>query len=64
MLSEGRIPLQQAEHDAIDKLIAKHKGAPVSFTRQDPGDLGPVVVYIGGDVYIVQADGKTKKKAS
>ena len=63
MLSEGRIPLEQAENDAVDKLIAKHSGAPASFTRRDKDNSGPLLVYIGGDVYVVAANGKTKKQA-
>ncbi len=64
MLGEGRIPLQQEEHDAVDKLIAKHPDDPVSFSRRDPGETGPLVVGVGEDTYIVQADGKTRKQAN
>ncbi len=64
MLHEGRIPLEDAEHAAVDKLIAKNPDTPVSFSRRDPGETGPLVVGVGDDTYIVQADGKTRKKAS
>ncbi len=36
MLHEGRIPLAEAEHAAVDKLIEKHPDASVSFSRRDP----------------------------
>ncbi len=63
MLGEGRIPAEQAEHEAIDKLIAKHPDTSVSFSRRDPNEQGPLVVGVGDDTYIVQADGKTRKQA-
>ncbi len=64
MLHEGRIPLAEAEHAAVDKLIEKHPDASVSFSRRDPNESGPLVVGVGDDTYIVQADGKTRKQAS
>ncbi len=63
MLHEGRIPAEQAEHDAIDKLRATHPDAAISFSRRDPGETGPLVVDVDDDIYIVQADGKTRKQA-
>ncbi len=62
MLGEGRIPAEQAEHDAIDKLIADNPAAQVSFSRRDPGETGPLIVDIGGDEYEVSADGTTVKQ--
>ena len=64
MLQEGRLPLLAAEHDAVDKLIAKHPDAAVSFSRRDPGETGPLVVSVDEATYTVAADGKTRKKAN
>ncbi len=64
MLHEGRIPLGDAEHAAVDKLIEKNPDTLVSFSRRDVGESGPLVVGVGDDTYIIQADGKTRKQAS
>ncbi len=63
MLHEGRIPLEQAEHEAVDKLIEKHPGAAVSMTRRDADNTGPLLVHVDDVTYVVQADGKTRKRA-
>lgn len=49
-LLPGRIPLNKAEHAAVDKLAAKseHADAQISLTRRDPGNTGPVVVHVDG----------------
>jgi len=64
VLSEGRIELAQPEHAAVDRLIAKNLDAAVSFVRRDPGETGPLLVYVDDDTYTVAADGKTRKQAS
>jgi hypothetical protein len=61
-LREGRIPLEQAEHDAVDKLIANNADAAVSFTRRDPGDTGPLLVHVNDDTYVVSKNGAAKKQ--
>ncbi len=63
MLGEGRIPAEQAEHEAVDKLIAKHPGAAVSLTRRDPDNSGALLVHVDDDTYTVAEDGKTRKVA-
>ncbi len=62
MLHEGRIPAEQAEHDAIDKLIADNPDASVSFSRRDPDETGPLIVDVDDDRYEVSADGTTVKQ--
>ncbi len=57
MLHEGRMPLNDAEHKAIDKLGS----AVVSFTRTQPGETGPLHVTVGDEVYEVAEDGTTVK---
>lgn len=62
MLREGRIPLLAAEHDAVDRLIAKNPGVPLSLTRRDPGESGPLLVHVGDATYLVDATGKARKQ--
>ena len=62
MLSEGRLPLNEAEHAAVAKLTAKNPDAPVSLTRRDPGESGPLLVHVGDSTHIVSEDGKTQKQ--
>ncbi len=62
MLSEGRMPLNEAEDAAIDALIEEHGGEAVrSFTRTEPGETGPLHVTVDDDVYEVAEDGATVK---
>ncbi len=61
MLQEGRIPLNDAENEAIDKLKEAHPGEMRSFTRTEAGETGPIHVTVGDDVYEVKDDGKTRK---
>ena len=58
MLTEGRIPLTDAEHGAVDDLIAMNPGLAVSLTRRDPGESGPLLVYVGDSAYSVDAEGR------
>lgn len=55
MLREGRIPLNEHEGAAIDKLVEQH--GDLSFTRRDPGETGPLLVHIGDDIYEVDENG-------
>ncbi len=64
MLSDGRMPLSDAESASVDKLISDHAdGGKVHLTRRDPGETGPLLVHIGDDIYTVKEDGKTRKQA-
>jgi hypothetical protein len=63
VLNEGRIEAQQAEHDAVDKLIADNPGASVSLTRRDPENQGPLLVHVNDDTYVVAEDGSAEKQA-
>jgi hypothetical protein len=58
MLTPGRIPLNQKEHNTVEKLLA---GGTGGLTRRDPGNTGPVVVHTPDAVYEVAANGRTKK---
>jgi hypothetical protein len=61
MLSEGRLPLSEAEHAAVDKLIANNPDETVSMTRSEPGETGPLLVHVGDKTWKVATDGKRKK---
>lgn len=61
MLSEGRLPLSEAEHAAVDKLAAEHPDDVVSLTRRDPGESGPLLVQAGAKTWEIASDGKRKK---
>lgn len=62
MLSDGRLPLTEAEHQAVNKLIDENEGQPVSLTRRDPGESGPLLVHVGDDSYLVGEDGHRRKQ--
>ncbi len=51
MLLPERLPLTDAENDAVDKLIEANPGVPVSMTRRDPGETGPLLVHVGADTH-------------
>ncbi len=61
MLQEGRLPLNDAEHAAVDKLRGENEDAEISATRKDPGETGPLLVHVDDDTYEVADDGKRKK---
>jgi hypothetical protein len=58
-LHEGRIPLSDAETEAVDALLTRHSGA-ASLTRRDPGETGPVLVHIGETSWQVDEEGRVE----
>lgn len=62
LLREGRPPLTPAEHDAVETLIVRHPDEPVSLTRRDPGETGPLLVHVGAATYIVDGAGRVRKQ--
>jgi len=56
LISEGCIPLTEAESEAIDKLLDLHIVA-ATLTRRDPGESGPVLVHLGDATFVVDEDG-------
>jgi len=62
LLKAGRIPLHPAEHEAVEKLIAKNPDEAVSVTRRDPGNTGPLLVHVGESTYLVGEDGRPRKQ--
>jgi len=61
MLDSGRIPLNEAEDAAVEKLIAEHEGKPVSLTRRDPGESGPLLVHVDDESWVISEDGHRRK---
>lgn len=61
MLVPGRIPMNDAENAAVEKLQSEHPDEPVSLTRRDPGESGPLLVHVGAMMWEVADDGKRKK---
>ena len=56
MLRAGRIELTPTEHDAVDKLVAENPGVPVSFTRRDVDNTGPLLVHVGDRTHTISVD--------
>jgi hypothetical protein len=61
MIEAGRIGLNDAEAAAIEKLQGENPDAPISLTRSEPGETGPLLVHVGEDSYQIAEDGKRKK---
>lgn len=62
MLRSGRIPHNDAEGAAINKLLARRQDENATLTRRDPGETGPIVVTIGDDIWHVHETGRTVKQ--
>lgn len=62
MLHEGRLPVNPAEHDAVETLIAKNPDDSVSLTRRDPGETGPLLAHVGDATYLVDDNGRARKQ--
>lgn len=61
MLRHGRLKANTAEHAAIDDLIRSSHGLPVSVTRRDPGEKGPLLAHVGDKTYVISKTGKVKE---
>jgi hypothetical protein len=61
MLVPGRTPMTEQEEAAVDKLMAEQEGEPISLTRRDPGETGPLLVHAGDSTWEISEDGKRKK---
>ncbi len=55
MIEPGRIPMSDEENAQVDDLLALVDDTPVSMTRRDPGEAGPIVVQAGERSFLVQA---------
>ena len=62
-LESGTITLNEAESATVARLRTAHPDQPISFTRRDPGEPGPVLVHVGEMTWEVSGDGKRKKVA-
>lgn len=61
MIENRRIPLNPAENEAVDKLLAEHPGKTAAFTRRDPGNTGPVLIVVGGGSWLIDEEGHRRK---
>lgn len=61
MLSEGRIPLTEAESEAIAHLLEGHDGT-ATLTRRDPGESGPVLVHLADRTFEVDEAGQVTEQ--
>lgn len=59
MLIPGRLQLSRKEERAVEQLLADHAGEPVSLTRRDAGERGPVLVHVGDRTFEVAKSGAT-----
>lgn len=57
----GWKPHQPGELEAIKKLKKDHPDEPISVTRRDPGESGPLLLHVGDESFIV-AGGKLRKE--
>lgn len=62
MLHPGRLPMAAAEERALERLLAKHPTKPISLTRRDPGENGPLLVHAGDRTYVIDAAGRTRRQ--
>lgn len=62
MISEKRIPMNEAEHAALDKLLEEHGDDLAGATRRDAGDTGPLLIFLHDNTtWEISEDGKRKK---
>ena len=54
--------MNDAEHEALNALVDKHKGVCLTVSRRDPGNEGPLWIQAGDDTYEVSEAGKVEKK--
>lgn len=54
----GQIPVSQGELDCIEQLVSVHPTKPISYTRRDPGETGPVLVHVGAKTYEIRQQKK------
>lgn len=62
MLQPGRIPHDEAEGAALDKLLEQNPDAAISLTRRDPGETGPLLVHVGDVTYEIDEAGHRRKQ--
>lgn len=65
-LAAGRVPPgwkphQKGELEAIRKLKDEHPDKPLTVTRRDPGETGPLLLHVGDETFVV-VKGKLRKE--
>lgn len=61
MLNSSRLPLNEAETNAVEKLTGENPDANLSLTRRDPGETGPLLVHVGESTYQIDDAGHRRK---
>jgi len=51
--------MTERENEVLDMLLSEH-GERAAVTRRDPGESGPLLVEINGNVWEIQKGGKVK----
>ena len=64
VLQPGRIQMSDVESSALDFLIAANADQPISVTRRDPGDSGPLVAQVGDAQYEIDEAGNLTTAAT
>ena len=60
----GRIPLSDSEFKTVKTFLSGYHGpGPVSLTRRDANESGPVIVQVGNRIHVV-TDGKVTEVSS
>lgn len=64
-LGIGRVPMNQEENAALDKLAGEHEeGTSFTVSREDPGNTGALLVqHPDGTTWRIAEDGKRRKLA-
>lgn len=52
----SRLPMMPKETAAVESLTADHLGEPISLTRRDPGETGPLLAHVGDKTYLIDGD--------
>ncbi len=60
MIQPGRIPMSDLEAAQLELLLGELEpdAGPVSLTRRDPGELGPIIVHVGLRAFLVDDDNR------
>lgn len=63
MLGRGRLPMTEAENDALERLLEREEAQEktISLTRTEPGEKGPIAVEIGDECWHIEGSSFRKQ---
>lgn len=64
MLKAGRIPMNEQEKKAVDKLLKEKTFRVAWVTRTQPGNTGPLALTLDDDVFVISDDGVVEEVAA